>query len=248
MALDRIWGRNPIIEALSRRKRAVRKLWIDEGAKPEEKLNRLLSLAAEQGVTIQRVGRRTLDNMTQGDVHNGVVAEAEPLPDYSIKTLFSVLNGRSNTPFILLADELSYEQNLGAILRSSLGAGVDAVVVPVRRSVAASPVVGRVSMGGIEEVPLVREGISAALAACQREGLRIIGADMDGRPYWDVDLTGPVALVLGGESKGLSPTLRKRCDELVSVPLAGGLESLNVSVTAGILLFERVRQMAKELK
>lgn len=244
VALDRIWGRNPIIEALSRRKRAVRRIWLDEGAKLDEKVIRLVNLAGAQGVPVQRVGRRALDSMTNGDVHNGVVADAEPLVEHSIKSLFAELNARTNTPFLVLADELSYEQNLGAILRSSLGAGVDAVVVPVRRSVACSPVVGRVSMGGIEEVPVVREGISAALAACQREGLRVVGADMDGRPFWEVDLTGPLALVLGGESKGLTPTLRKRCDALVSVPLAGGLESLNVSVTAGVLMFERVRQLA----
>ena len=116
------------------------------------------------------------------------------------------------------------------------------MVVPVRRGKGVTAVVQRVAMGAAEEVPVVREGLSSALATLRRAGVRVVGADMDGRPCWSVPMTGPLAVVLGGEDKGLSPTLRERCDDIVSVPLQGGLESLNVSVTAGVLLFEKVRQ------
>lgn len=241
--MERLQGRNPVIEALQRGRRQVRVVRVDERARPDAKLQRLLELAEAQGARVLRVPRTTLDRLANGDVHNGVVAEAEPLPQYSATGLLSELEERAEAPFLVLVDELSYEHNLGAILRSALGAGVHGVVLPTRRSVGLSPVVNRVSMGGAEAVPVVREGLSAALKRCKKSGLRIVGADMGGRPVWDVDLTGPLALVLGGESKGLSPTLTQRCDEIVSVPLAGGLESLNVSVTAGILFFERARQM-----
>jgi 23S rRNA (guanosine2251-2'-O)-methyltransferase len=147
-------------------------------------------------------------------------------------------------PFVVLVDEVQYEHNLGAILRSALGAGVHGVIVPVQRGKGLTPVVHRVSMGGAEAVPLVREGISSALAQLRRAGVTIVGADMDGVAPWEVDLTGPVAIVLGGEDKGLTEPVRARCDHIVGVPLAGSLESLNVSVTAGVLLFERVRQVA----
>jgi 23S rRNA (guanosine2251-2'-O)-methyltransferase len=176
-------------------------------------------------------------------VHNGVIAEAEPFPELRVR---DVLDAHAE-PFVVLVDEVQYEHNLGAILRSALGAGVDAVVVPVQRGKGLTPVVHRVSMGGAEAVPLVREGISSALADLKRAGVTIVGADMDGVPPWEVDLTGPVAIVLGGEDKGLTDPVRKRCDHIVGVPLAGNLESLNVSVTAAILLFERVRQRSAVL-
>ncbi|MCB9791659.1 MAG: 23S rRNA (guanosine(2251)-2'-O)-methyltransferase RlmB [Alphaproteobacteria bacterium] len=241
--MDRLQGRNPVIEALQRGRRPVRVIRIDDRARMDAKLERLLELARMRGARVLRVPRVELDRLSGGDVHNGVVAEAEPLPSYSVSALLDELIGRGEMPFLALVDELSYEHNLGAILRSALGSGVHGVVLPTRRSVGISAVVNRVSMGGAEAVPVVREGISASIKRCQKAGLKIVGADMGGRPVWDVDLTGPVALVLGGESKGLSPTLAKRCDEIVAIPLMNELESLNVSVTAALLFFERVRQM-----
>jgi 23S rRNA (guanosine2251-2'-O)-methyltransferase len=227
-----------VLEALVRGRREVRRVWLDVGAKPDEKVSRILALAGDRVLRVERV---LLDRMSQTGVHNGVIAEADPFPDVSVRDLLR----QHDEPFVVLVDEVQYEHNLGAILRSALGAGVHGVVVPVQRGKGMSPVVQRVSMGGAEAVPLVREGISSALAELQRAGVRVIGADMDGQPYYDVDLTGPVALVLGGEDKGLTPPVRKRCDAIVAVPLAGGLESLNVSVTAAILMFERQRQLSK---
>lgn len=245
MAIDRLQGRNPVLEALTRRKRRVLRIRIDEGAQPDPKLERLVQLARQQGVPVERVGRRALDRLSEGDVHNGVVADAEPLEQHSIASLLDQTLGAGQEPFIVMVDELSYEHNLGAILRSALGAGAHGLVTPVRRSASMSPVVARVSMGAVEEVPIVREGLSSALKRCRKAGLCVVGADMDGDPYWEVDLTGPLLLVLGGESKGLSEVLRKRCDHIVRVPLGGGLESLNVSVTAGVLMYERVRQQVQ---
>lgn len=225
-----------VLEALVRKRRPVRRVWLDAGAKPDDKVRRILDLAGDRVVRVERV---LLDRMSQTGVHNGVIAEADPFPDVSVKELLR----QHAEPFVVLVDEVQYEHNLGAILRSALGAGVHGVVVPVQRGKGMSPVVQRVSMGGAEAVPLVREGISSALAELQRAGVRVVGADMDGDPYYEVDLTGPIALVLGGEDKGLTPPVRKRCDAVAAVPLAGGLESLNVSVTAAILMFERVRQL-----
>ncbi|HNH49272.1 MAG TPA: TrmH family RNA methyltransferase, partial [Myxococcota bacterium] len=116
-------------------------------------------------------------------------------------------------------------------------------IVPVQRGKGLSPVVHRVSMGGAEAVPLIREGISSSLAEIRRQGILVVGADMDGVPPWEVDLTGPVAMVFGGEDKGLTDPVRKRCDVILGVPLLGNLESLNVSVTAALLMFERQRQL-----
>ena len=123
-----------------------------------------------------------------------------------------------------------------------MGAGVHGVIVPEVRGKGLTPVVQRVAMGGAEEVPLVREGLFSAIKQIKKAGITIVGADMDGVPIWDVPLTGAVAFVFGGESKGVSPTLRNKCDIIASVPLNQNLESLNVSVTAGVFLFEKNRQ------
>jgi 23S rRNA (guanosine2251-2'-O)-methyltransferase len=242
--LEQLEGRNPVIEALLRKRRKVRRVLLDERAREDDKVRRLTSLCEQAGVRIERVNRDQLDRMAAGEVHNGVIAHADPLPDLTVQQLLDQVYARGEMPFLVLADEISYEHNLGAILRSALGAGVHGVVVPTKRGKGLSPVVHRVSMGGAEAVPLVREGLSSALKICHKAGLRIVGADMGGVAHWDLDWTIPTALVLGGESKGLSSTLRKRCDAIVGVPLQGELESLNVSVTAGIMLFERARQLS----
>ncbi len=231
-----------MVEALWRKRRKVVAVYLDERAGQDSKVERIMALAAEGAVQLKRVPRQYLDQICVGGVHNGVIAWAEELPGYTIRGLLSELEGDQTEPFIVLVDEPSYEHNLGAVLRSALGAGVHGVVVPVRRGKGMSPVVHRVSMGGAEAVPLIREGLSSSLATIRRAGLRTVGCDMDGDPLWDVDLTGPLAIVLGGEGKGLSSTLRARCDQVASVPLMGSLESLNLSVTAGVFLFERARQ------
>jgi 23S rRNA (guanosine2251-2'-O)-methyltransferase len=228
-------GRNIVLEALRRKVRVVHRIWLDERAKPDSKIQEILERG--QG-KIEYVSRQVLDRISQTGVHNGVIADAAALPELSLR---EVLDSKLD-PFLVLVDELQYEHNLGAVLRSSLGAGVDAVIAPVVRGKGVTPVVQRVSMGGAEAVPLIREGISSSLAEIRRRGILVVGADMDGVPPWKVDLKGPLAVVLGGEDKGLTPPVRKRCDVIVGIPLMGNLESLNVSVTAGILLFERVRQ------
>ena len=241
-AHEQLEGRNPVIEALRRKRRPVRKIFLDERAKENPKIRELLQLAREQGISVQRVPRQTLDRRSRAGVHNGVMALADPLPELSVHQRLEEVLVSGEYPFFVLIDEVQYEHNLGAILRSALGAGVHAVVIPVRRGKGVTPVVHRVSMGGAESVPVIREGISSALATLKRAGIPIVGADMDGKPCWSVPMKGAVAVVLGGEDKGLTNTLRKRCDHIVSVPLAGDLDSLNVSVTAGILLFEKCRQ------
>jgi 23S rRNA (guanosine2251-2'-O)-methyltransferase len=239
---DQLEGRNPVLECLSRGKRRVRKILLDDRARPDAKIARLRTLAAAQGVSVVPTARVKLDRMADGRVHNGVIAVVDALPSWTTRQLIDKIFDDGDFPFLLLADEVNYEHNLGALLRSGLGFGVQGVVLPTRRGASLSPVAQRVAMGAAEEVPVVREGLSAALKHIKKAGVRVVGADMGGKPLGQVDLRGPIALVMGGESKGLSPTLRKKCDEVVSVPLAGELESLNVSVAGALLMYEKRRQ------
>ena len=241
---EQLEGRNVVWEALLRGNRRVHRIWLDERARTDTKIERILRAAKEHGVPIQRVERDQLDSACVSGVHNGIMAWAEPLQAHTVRGRLSELAREGIDPFFVLVDEANYEHNLGAVLRSGLGAGVNAVIIPTRRGAGVTPVVMRVAMGAAEVVPVIREGLSSALATLRREGVRVVGADMDGKAHWDVPMTGALALVIGGEGKGLTDTLRKRCDDIAGVPLAGGLESLNLSVTASILMFERSRQVA----
>lgn len=241
MKRDQIEGRNPVLECLTRARRAVHRVWIDRSAKPEPRLDRIVAMCQERGVPVLGVPRQALDDRCQGRVHNGVVAEADALPDLGSREILAAVPFQ-RAPLFVLADGLTYEQNLGAVLRSCLAFDVDALVVPTRRGAGLSPMVSRVAMGAAEVVPVVRESLFVTAKNLKDADIPLVGADMDGAPVDDVDLTGPIAFVLGEEGRGLSPTLRTRCRSVVAIPLAGGLESLNVSVAAGILLYEKRRQ------
>jgi len=242
MALQRLEGRNPVLECLQRNKRRVYRIWLDRGAKPDPRVSRILEIAGSRGVPVERPERQRLDKLADGRVHNGVIAEVEPLVSPTTQTILDRAFDAGIDPLVVLADGLQYEHNLGAVLRSSLGFGVTGIVVPTRRGAALSPVVARVSMGAIEEVPVAQEGLFAALKPIKRAGIPVVGADARGLPLGRVDLSGPLAIVLGEEGRGLSSKWIERCDRLVQIPLAGDLESLNVSVAAGILLYDKRRQ------
>lgn len=239
---DQLEGRNVVLEALERENRPVLRILMDERTKPHPKVNRIINLANKRDIPVFQASRDELDDSSLTGVHNGIIAEAEPLPDWTVTARLNHCIEAGESPFFILVDEVNYEHNLGAILRSAMGAGVHAVVIPTRRGKGVTPVVQRVAMGGAEEVPVIREGIPASLKVLRRAGVRIVGADMNGQPLWDVPMDGPLAIVLGGEDKGVTHTIRDRCDAIVSVPLEHGLDSLNVSVTAGIMMFEKVRQ------
>ena len=243
---DRLEGRNPVLECLVRHRREVRRIWLDQGAREDDdRLRQIMSIAAKRSIPVQRVDRGKLDRMTEGRVHNGVIAEADPLPTWTSRALIEAVFAEGRDPFLILADGLQYEHNLGAVLRSALGFGASGLVIPTRRGAdPLSPVVQRVSMGAVEEVPVVRESLMVALSELKRAGIPIMAADAGGDPISAVDLRGPLALVLGEEGEGLSPKVREKCDRIVAVPLAGGLESLNVSVAAAIVMYEKRRQEA----
>lgn len=239
---DQLEGRNPVIEALLRGRRPVHRIWLDRGAKTDDRIQRLLTLAEEKGVPLAKVSRHKLDEMAEGRVHQGVVAHAAPLPNITTEQLVEQGFSAEAQPFYVLADQIQYEHNLGAILRSALGFGVSGLILPTRRGASITPVVQRVAMGAAEVVPVVNEGLFSAIKHIKKAGIPVVGADMNGTPMTQARLSGPVALVMGGEGRGLSPTLRKHCDAIVSIPLAGQLESLNVSVAAALIMHEKRRQ------
>lgn len=236
-----ISGRNAVLAALRVGGR-VREVLVDSGAQPTQKLAAILDAAKRGGLPVQRVERRELDQRA-GSGHQGVAAIAVAASEPRLKEVLQRCGSEGRAPCLVLLRELLHEHNLGAILRTADAAGVDAVVLPSHGGAALGPEALRASTGAAERVPVVRQSLTQALSALRREGLTIIGAEAEARTdYWEQDMTGPLALVLGGEDRALSQPLRDACDALVRIPMVGHVTSLNVSVACALLLYERLRQ------
>ncbi|MBJ94346.1 MAG: 23S rRNA (guanosine(2251)-2'-O)-methyltransferase RlmB [Rickettsiales bacterium] len=240
---DQLEGRNLVLASL-RRSRRVREIWLDEGARPCPKLQAIESLSQEYGTTLKKLPREQLDEVSMTAVHNGIIGFAEALPKQTLTEVLDRLDKEQREPFLLILDQVQYEQNLGAVLRSAACAGVDAIVVPTRRGAPLSATAQRIAMGAAEQVPVVRESMTSVLAQLRRRAIRVLAAEASGnRPYFEANLCGAIALVMGGEDRGVSAKLKEGCEELLSIPIQGEVvTSLNVSVATGILLFERLRQ------
>lgn len=230
-------GRNVVVEAL-KRQRKIFEILIDEGATGDKVLE-LSKLAAISGVKVTRVKRNDLDKISKTSLHQGVIARAQELPTYTIAKVLK----EAESPFIVVIKEVMYEHNLGAVLRSAAAAGVDAVVVCSSRGGVLTPVVERVSMGASNVVKVCEESIQSVLSALKRTNVKIVGVEVLGnKNYFEEDLTGPIALVFGGEDAGLTLPVTDKCDIVVRVPMVNEVQSLNLSVTAGIVMYEKVRQ------
>lgn len=232
-----IYGINPVLEAL--RAGGVKELRVAErggGRVPE-----VMALAREHGVRIRRVPVEALERDSQRGVHQGVVADVEDAQNYSIEEL---VRGAAATPLLIVLDSIEDPQNLGAILRTADAAGVDGVVRQTRRSAALAGAAAKASAGAIAHVRIAEVvNIARAIEELKEAGVWTVGlaADAD-TPYHAIDFTVPSAIVLGGEGSGLRRLVRERCDFLAAIPMWGHVSSLNVSVAAGVTLFEAVRQ------
>lgn len=234
------YGLHAVRHALSDN-RSEGTLLLQSGRK-DRRLQELMHLGEAHGITRRLVSRAELDELTGGR-HQGVALVGRGRAVVT-KDLESILDALDVPPLLLVLDEVQDPHNLGACLRSADAAGVHAVLVPRRRAAGLSPTVRKVAAGAAEHVPLVAvTNLARALRTLQERGLRVVGAAGEsGQRLFDTDLTGPLALVLGSEERGLRRLTREHCDELVSLPMAGHVESLNVSVATGICLFEAVRQ------
>lgn len=213
------------------------------GGRGDERLKKLLALAENTGIASAQRSRRELDSLAGSRRHQGVVAttlEAQPLGE---DALADILAG-NRTPLLLILDGVQDPHNLGACLRSADAAGVDAVIIPKDRSAGLTAVARKVASGAAETVPLIRvTNLARTLRALKSLNIWLIGSDGDAElSLHDQDLSGPLALLLGGEGQGLRRLTKQHCDTLVALPMRGMVESLNVSVATGICLFEALRQ------
>jgi 23S rRNA (guanosine2251-2'-O)-methyltransferase len=218
----------------------VRQVLIAEGAARSDALDEIAELAGAAGVPVRWVGRDRIDAAAGTDAPQGVVAVAAPLPERTLGELTA-----TERPFLVVLDGVTDPHNLGAVMRSALCAGATGVVVGRHRAASLTPAAVKAAAGAVEYLPVAPvAGIPAALGELRQAGLWTVGLDADGpTSVWDLAVaTEPIALVLGAEGRGLSPLARSRCDVLASIPLAGPLDSLNVSAAAALACFEVARR------
>jgi 23S rRNA (guanosine2251-2'-O)-methyltransferase len=238
--MNLICGINPVFEALAAGTRHFDRLLIVKGLR-SRRLAEVIRRASQLGVPLRFEIRETLDRMAGGVPHQGVIAVVSEKPVLSLDGLLDLAR---QPALVVVLDGVEDPRNLGAILRTAEAAGADGVLLPDRHSAGLSETVARASAGALEHVSVARVGnLAQALEALKARGLWIVGFDAAGTERWDaVDLKRPVALVLGGEGRGIRRLVRERCDHLVSIPHFGHVSSLNVSVAAGVALYEAVRQ------
>jgi 23S rRNA (guanosine2251-2'-O)-methyltransferase len=236
-----IYGLNPVLEAL--RQQRVRRLRI--GARADRRIEELVALARAQNVHIERVDMSALERAARGGVHQGVVADVEAPRDYGIGELVAAT--APEAPLLVVLDGVEDPHNVGAILRTIDAAGAHGLVRQERHSASLDGIVAKASAGAVSSVRIATVvNIARAVEELKDAGVWTIGLAGDAPdPYDAIDLTLPTAFVLGAEGTGLRRLVRDRCDRLASIPMHGAVQSLNVSVAAGVVLFEAARQRAR---
>lgn len=241
-AEDMIEGRNAVTEAI-RSGRTINKVFLADGD-TDRALGRLAAMAKEAGAVVVRIDRRKLNEMSQTGAHQGIMASVAVHDYATIDDILAAAEAKGEAPLIVLCDELSDPHNLGAILRTAECAGAHGVIIPKRRSVGLTAVIGKASAGAVEYMPVARvANLTAAIRELKQRGVWIFGTAADGAlPLYSADLKGPAAIVIGNEGVGMSRIVADSCDFKVSIPMKGRISSLNASAAAAILLYEAVRQ------
>jgi 23S rRNA (guanosine2251-2'-O)-methyltransferase len=235
-------GKHPVLEAL-KAGRPVNKIWLSNQAQ-RHLVAPILEEAKARGVVVQYVDKRKLDQLVPTLPHQGVVAQAAPASYVEVDDLLSRAAERGEAPLLVLLDEVEDPHNLGSVLRTVDCTGAHGVIIPKRRSASLTAVVAKTSAGAVEYVPVARvANLVQTIEKLKEAGVWIAGADAaaEGDVY-QANLTGPLAIVIGSEGRGLSRLVRERCDFLISLPMFGRINSLNASVAAGVILYEAVRQ------
>jgi 23S rRNA (guanosine2251-2'-O)-methyltransferase len=227
-----IYGSRPVVEALQSGRRKVFEIFDSIG---DQEVTRA---AGSRGIKPKRVSRQRVDELSRGGVHQGVVARVEPYPYSGLGEILA-----SPEPLVLVLDGVTDPRNLGAVLRAADGAGASGVVIPRDRAAGVTAAAVKASAGASEHVRVAREtNLRRAIETMKEAGLWVYAAEATGTPYTQLDLAGPVGLVLGSEGQGVRRLVREACDGTVAIPMLGDVGSLNVSVAAAVLLYEVRRQ------
>jgi len=238
--MEKIDRLNPLLETLQSSPRRINKIFIQK-ERHQKKISDIIHQARVKKIPYVMVPKQRLDRVAEN--HQGVVAFLSPKEFSSLDNIMT----EAGIPFLVLLDGVEDPQNLGAIIRAAEGAGVDGIILPERRSVGLTEAVSRVSAGALEHMKIARvKNLASTLDDLKKQGVWLVGAESGQKEYWyEFDYNLPVGLVLGSEGRGLRPLVKKKCDKILSIPLLGQLNSLNVAAAASVFIFEVVRQRKK---
>ncbi len=241
--LDRVFGLHAVASLLERHPGRVRKLWLQQG-RQDSRAEQLRKLALDAGIAVGLRPVADLEQMAEGGVHQGAVAEVVPAPVLDEGFLPELVRKAGAAPFFLVLDGVTDPHNVGACLRTADAVGVDAVIVPRDRAAGLTPVVRKVAAGAAETVPFVQvTNLARSLRDLKDLGVWIVGTEGEAdKDLYAADLKGPLAVVMGAEGAGMRRLTRELCDFTIRLPMQGTVESLNVSVATGIVLYEALRQ------
>lgn len=242
---DILVGRNPVMEAL-KAERPINKILV-AGGERKGSIKEIIGLAKERHIVIQEVNSAYLNQLSKEGNHQGIVAMISPFAYVEVDDLLEMAGKKGENAFVILADGITDPYNLGALIRTAEAAGAHGLVIPKRNSSPVTSTVAKASAGAIEYLPVAREtNIVRCIEYLKKEGLWIVGADADGQTIlYDVDLKVPIALVVGGEDKGVGRLVKEHCDIVTSIPMKGHMSSLNASVAGAVLMYEVLRQRRK---
>lgn len=242
---DIVIGRNAVIETL-KGDRTVETLYISNN-KLEGSINTIVGLAKEKGILIKEVDKRKLDSMCDGGVHQGVIAKVTPYKYSEVSDILALADERNEAPFIVILDEVEDPHNLGSIVRTAELFGVHGIIIPKRRSASVSATVYKSSVGAIEHVKIARvTNLNSTIDDLKDKGIWVYGADIRAEEYsYQVDFSGPCAVIIGNEGRGISKLTVQKCDKLIKIPMVGKINSLNASVAGGIIMYEVLKGRLK---
>lgn len=238
----KIEGRNAVIELLKSEK-PINKIYILKGER-QGSINEIIKLAKRNKNVIVEVDKNKLDALSETKHHQGVIAFVSPVEYKELDDIFALAEERKEDSFIIIADEIEDPHNLGALIRSAECAGCHGVIIPKRRAVGVTEIVVKTSVGATQYVPVVRvNNINETIRELKDRGVWVVGTDGNAdKLYYEQDLTGPIAIIIGSEGRGMNSLTMKNCDYLVKIPMMGKITSLNASVSGGIVMFEALKQ------
>ena len=239
---DQVEGRNAVIELLESGK-DINKLYITKGDK-NGSINKIIAMAKENKVVIVEKDKKQMEEMAQTENFQGVIAIVPPFEYCEIEDILNYAKEREENPFVLILDGIEDTHNLGAIIRTAETAGIHGIIIPKRRAASVNSTVSKVSCGAVEYMRIARvNNITDSIKKLKEEGLWICGTSISAEKYYfNQDLTSPLGIVIGNEGKGMSDLVEKNCDFLVKIPMMGKVESLNASVSTGIIVYEALKQ------
>ena len=238
---NKIEGRNAVLEAL-RAGKPIDKLYVLDGC-PDGPVRTIIREAKKGDMIINYVKKERLDQLSETGHHQGVIAMAASYEYATVEDILEKAREKGEAPFIFVLDNIEDPHNLGAMIRTANLAGAHGVIIPKRRAVGLTPTVARTSAGAINYTPVAKvTNLKQTMEQLKKEGMWFVCADMDGTPYYQMNLKGPMGLVIGNEGEGVSRLIKETCDFVASIPMKGDIDSLNASVAAGVLAFEISRQ------